>query len=61
MNGREDGKLYDQVRVIELWIEKFKAMGTRTLDDVEGGGGSTKNRVIFPDMLHMGMFKGVYQ
>ena len=51
----------DQVRVIELWMEKFKAMGAHTLDDVEGGRGSASERVILPDMVHVGMLKGVNQ
>ena len=61
MNRREDSELDDQVRVIELWMEKFKTMGAGTLDNVERGGGSASERVVFPDMSHMSVFKGVHQ
>ena len=42
-----------------IWIEKFKSMGPCTLDCVEGRRGSTEERVIFADMLNVGMFKRV--
>ena len=33
---REDGKLNYQERVAMIWIEKVKAMGSCTLDGIEG-------------------------
>ena len=37
MDRRENCKLNDQVRVIELGMEEFESVGTRALDDVERG------------------------
>ena len=42
-----------------IWIEKVKVMGPCTLDCVEGGSGSTEDRVIFTDVSNVGMFKSV--
>ena len=61
MNRREDSELDDQVRVIELWMEKLKTGGTSALDDVEGVRGSASDRVIFPEMSHVSVFKGMNQ
>ena len=61
MKRREDRELDDQVRVIELWMQKFKMVGPGALDDVEGVGGSTSDRVILPDMSNVGVFKGMNQ
>ena len=61
MDRREDRELDDQVRVIELWMEKFKTMGPCALDNVEGGGSSASERVILPDVSYVSVFKGVNQ
>ena len=42
-----------------IWIEKLKTMGSCALYSVEGGRGSAEERVIFADMLNVGMIKGV--
>ena len=44
-----------------IWIEKVKAMGSRTLDGVEGGRGSAEDRVILVDMSNVGMFERVHK
>ena len=61
LDGRKDSELDDQVRVIELWMEKFKTMGPCALDNVGGGRGCADERVIFPDMSHISVFEGVNQ
>ena len=61
LNRREDSELDDQVRVIELWMEKFKTMRAGTLDNIEGGRGSASDRVVFPNMSHVSVFEGVNQ
>ena len=58
-NRREDGELNYQERVAVIWIEKVKAMGSCTLNGVEGRRGCAEDRVIFADMANIGMFKGV--
>ena len=37
-NRREDGELNYQERVAVIWIEKVKAMGSRTLDSITETG-----------------------
>ena len=53
--------MYYQESVAVIWIEKVKAMGSRTLDGVEGGRGSAEDRVILADMSNVGMFKRVHK
>ena len=36
-------------------------MGAGALDDIERGGGSASDRVVFPDMSHVSVFKGMTQ
>ena len=59
VDGREDGKLDYQERVTVIWIEKVKTMGSCTLYCIEGGRGSAEDRVIFTDMVNVGMFEGM--
>ena len=48
-----------QERVAVIWIEKFKSMGSCTLNGVEGRRGSAEERVILADMSNVGMFERV--
>ena len=48
-----------QERVTVIWIEKVKLVGSRALYCVEGGRGSAEERVIFTEVVNIGMFKGV--
>ena len=58
-DGGEDGELNYQEKVTVIWIEKVKAMGSHTLDGIEGGRGSAEDRMILTDMSNVGMFEGV--
>ena len=60
-NQGKDGKLNYQVRVMVIWMEKFKSMGAGALDNVERLRGYAEERMILPDMLNVGMIKGVNQ
>ena len=60
-DGGEDGELYYEVRVMEIWMEKFKAMGSGALNGVEGFRGCAEDRMIFAEMANVGVFKGVNQ
>ena len=61
LDGRENCKLYDQVRVIEFGVKEFESMRSSALDNVERGRRSAQERVILPDMSHVSVFKGVNQ
>ena len=58
-NGREDGKLNYQVRVMVIWMEKFETMGTGTLNSIKGFRSCAKNRMIFFDMVNVGVVEGM--
>ena len=60
-NQREDSKLDYQVRVMVIWMEKFKMMGPCALNDIEGFRGCAQDRMIFVDVANIGMLKGVNQ
>ena len=58
-NGREDGKLNYQVRVMVIWMEKFETMGTGTLNSIKWFRSCAKNRMIFFDMVNVGVVEGM--
>ena len=58
-NRGKDGELDYQVRITVNWMEKFKTMRSRTLNDKEGFRGCAKEWVILADVANIGVFKGM--